>query len=97
MSNEGMAMASIAELFWDDGNVEHLARHHVSPTEVDEVCLEDPWILRGREGKRVVYGRTFAGRYLLVILGSRGGGLFYPITARDMTEAERRRYRQARR
>lgn len=89
--------APIDELLWDDWNAEHLARHHVSPTEVDEVCFGEPWILRGREGRFVVFGQTLAGRYLLVILGERGAGLFYPITARDMTETERRRYRQARR
>ena len=89
-------MASpVRELFCDDWNVENVFRHHVTPGEVAKVCFEGPWILRGREGKRSVFGQTFAGRYLLVILADRGSGLFYPITARDMTEPERRRYRQA--
>ncbi len=39
------------ELLWDDWNAEHLARHHVSPTEVNEVCFGEPWILRWREGR----------------------------------------------
>ncbi len=83
--------APIDELPWDDWNAEHLARHHVSPTEVDEVCCGEPWILRGREGRFVVFGQTRAGRRLLVILEDRGGVLFDPITTRQMTEAERRR------
>ncbi|MDO8671953.1 MAG: hypothetical protein Q7O66_11060 [Dehalococcoidia bacterium] len=88
----------IRELLWDDWNEEHIARHHVSPSEVEEVCFSDPWFLRARgKDKRAVYGQTQGGRYLFVILGGRGSGIFYPVTARDMTEAERQRYRYHRR
>jgi uncharacterized DUF497 family protein len=40
----------------------------------------------------LVYGRTEAGRYLLVVLASLGGGVVRVITARDPTERERRLY-----
>ncbi|MEM7118271.1 MAG: hypothetical protein AAF614_37935 [Chloroflexota bacterium] len=35
-------------------------------------------------------GQTEDGRYLTIILAPQGKGVFYPITARDATQAERR-------
>jgi hypothetical protein len=84
----------IQELLWDDWNTAHIARHHVTPEEVEDLCLGDFWELRAGAGKRALYGQTSTGRYLLVIGAHRGSGLFYPITARDMTQPERRRYRE---
>lgn len=90
--------AVIRELLWDDCNEEHIARHHISRLEVEEVCFGDPWVLRARgKDKQAIYGQSDGGRYLLVILGQRRAGVFYPITARDLTESERRRYRDYRR
>jgi uncharacterized protein len=88
----------IRDLIWDDWNEEHIARHGITLEEVEEVCFGDPLVLaaQGRD-KRAFYGQTDAGRYLLVILGERGGGIYYPVTARDMTVAERRRYQRLRR
>ena len=88
----------IRELLWDDWNEERIARHQVLRSEVEEVCFSDPWVLRAKgRDKRAAYGQTQGGRYLLVVLGQRGGGLLYPIAARDMTETERHRYRDYRR
>ncbi|MBI4494762.1 MAG: hypothetical protein HY690_18455 [Chloroflexi bacterium] len=52
------------------------------------------WELRAGAGKRALFGRTSGGRYLLIIGVHRGGGLFYPISARDTTQAERWRYQE---
>ena len=85
-------------LLWDEWNEEHIARHHVTPTEVEDVTFGAPWVLRARgRDTWAHYGQTDAGRYLLVILAQRGAGWYYPVTARDMTDAERRRYRQQQR
>jgi len=47
----------------------------------------------GRDPDRYLYcGRTHAGRLVLVVLVDDGGGLAGPISAREPTEAERRRY-----
>jgi hypothetical protein len=40
-----------------------------------------------------LYGRTLAGRYLLVVLLDQGGGEALHVTARDMTLREQQRYR----
>ena len=55
---------------WDDDNVEHLARHHITPEEVEEVFAAP--VVRRRGGTDApdrfrVLGRTSAGRYLAVV------------------------------
>jgi uncharacterized DUF497 family protein len=87
----------IDRLDWDDYRIEHTARHGVEPSEVWEVC-EDPLHLAHREGRDRyrVYGQTAGGRYLFLVLEHLEGTVYKPITARDMTEAERRSYRRLR-
>jgi uncharacterized DUF497 family protein len=89
--------ARIRELIWDDNNIEHIARHNIYPSEVEDVCFENPVVQRSGKGRKALYGQTSAGRYLLIILGERGNGIFRPITARDMNDTERRYYRERRR
>ncbi|HEY4688540.1 MAG TPA: BrnT family toxin [Anaerolineae bacterium] len=88
----------IEGLVWDDYRVEHIARHNVRPEEVWEVC-EDPLHLAHREGRNRyrLYGQTTAGRYLFVVLEHSEGTQFRPVTARDMSEGEKRGYRRLRR
>jgi hypothetical protein len=75
--------------------------HRLSPDEVEEAVFDDPdrKIFRGPRSNRdrtrhiyYVYGRTQAGRYLLVVLLNLGEGQALPVTARDMTSRERQRY-----
>ena len=79
---------------WDARNIEHIARHGVEPDEVEVVLRGGALVLRGREGRYVAYGRTAAGRYLFIVLHARGDGIVRVITARDMTERERRFYQR---
>lgn len=54
---------------WDDTNIEHLAKHNVSPAEAREV-VEDarsPFPMEIGDGKLLVWGSTVDGRYLQVI------------------------------
>lgn len=54
----------------------------------------DPyWAAPGRGGATLVYGRTYAGRYLLVAVIPEGQEAFV-VTARDMTEAEKKTFRR---
>lgn len=87
----------IAKLEWDDYRVEHIADHDVEPEEVWEVC-EDSMHLARRQGRNRyrLYGQTAEGRYLFVVLESVEGGIYKPITARDMTEGEKRNFRRLR-
>ncbi len=88
----------ISELAWDDYRIEHIARHNIEPEEVWEICL-DPRHLAHREGENRfrIYGQTEAGRYLFVVIERLGTSGYKPITARDMTENEKRGFRRLRR
>jgi hypothetical protein len=86
----------IAELLWPDDRVDHIAIHDVTPEEFEDVCFGQPLVLRGRsEGKNPVYyllGQTDEGRYLFCVVIAFPGEVGYPVTARDMTDGEKRRY-----
>jgi hypothetical protein len=75
-----------------DWSREHIAQHDVTLDEVREAILERPyWAAPGRNDTTLVYGRTYAGRYLLVVAIDEGDGAFI-VTARDMTEGEKRTF-----
>lgn len=74
--------------------IDHIARHSVSPDEVLDVCLGQPFGFRLRRPRIGVIGRTSAGRYLTIILERLGGGGYLLITAREATHSERRRYQR---
>ncbi len=82
----------ITDLMWDEGTIEHVAAHGVTHWEVAEVFERGPRIRRGRERRYQAAGTTEAGRHLVVYFRYVGNGIARPITARDMTSAERRTY-----
>jgi hypothetical protein len=62
--------------------------------EVREAILEHPyWAVLGRDGTTLIYGRTYAGRYVFVVAIAEGEEAFI-VTARDMTDAEKRTFRR---
>lgn len=72
------------------------SEHGVTLEEAEEACYsEQRHIRRGSEGLYKVFSRTEAGRYLLVVLVELGDGAWKVVTARDMTEQERRLYRRS--
>ncbi len=88
----------IQDLIWTDYNVEHIAAHHVTPKEVEDVIWDSPWFERRRGEQRYhVYGQTSAGRYLFIVLDRETDILFYVVTARDMTSREKAYYQRRRR
>ena len=90
-----MSTVREVEFEWDDGNVEHLARHGIAPDEVEEL-FEGP-VVRRRGGMDAparfrVLGRTAAGRYLAIIYQEKACGVIHPFTGWDMRPRERRLY-----
>lgn len=85
----------IDRLDWDDYRVEHIARHDVEPHEVSEVCNDSSHLAR-RQGRNryLVYGQTLDGRYLFVVLERIQTSVYKPITARNMTDREKRNFRR---
>jgi uncharacterized protein len=69
------------------------SRHGVTFQETEEACLsEDRHVRRSREGLYKVFSQTAAGRYLLVVLVSLESGRWKIVTAREMTDRERKLY-----
>ena len=79
---------------WDAWNVPHIARHEVTPEEVEEVCHGSPMTSATYEGRLRVVGPTDAGRMLTVILAPQGRGVYYPVTARPASRKERQVYKE---
>lgn len=85
----------IVNLVWDEDNVLHIARHRVSPEEVEEVCFSgSPHIEAGRGGLYYITGQTFGGRYLFIVVTYIGRGNAKVITTRDTDNKEKSRYKR---
>lgn len=92
-------MIQIEEVFWLDAVREKIqVKHRVNEEDVDWVLQHGPHIRfweRGHvEGEDLytAYGRTEAGRYLVVFFIRKPGNVAMPISAREMTSRERRYY-----
>lgn len=90
-------MLRIESLEIDEHVLEKIeSKHNISFTEVEEACLsEKRHVRRGREGLYKVFSQTDAGRYILAVLLNLGGGDWKVVTARQMTDGERRLYIKA--
>jgi uncharacterized DUF497 family protein len=84
----------ISELQWDDENAGHITRHDVNPQEVEDVCFGIHIIVKERNQRYILSGQTAAGRYLNVVVERVSNGLFRPITAFEMSDNYKRRYRK---
>lgn len=88
----------IRELIWPKNRIDHIARHGVTPEEVEEVCFGRPLVQRAKsEGTNPAYyvlGQTGAGQYLFCVVIQFPDGRGYPVTARPMTDKEKHRYKQ---
>jgi len=87
-------MLRIEALEIDDQILEKVeSKHGVSFEEVEETCLSEAHhIRRSKEGLYKLFGQTAAGRYILVVLVNLGRGVWKIVTAREMTDSERRLY-----
>jgi len=58
----------ISELERDDQNIEHIARHGVDVSEVEDICFEPHLSFLGYNRRYILYGKTPDGRYPKVVL-----------------------------
>jgi len=78
-------------LDWDETVVAHIARHNVTPDEVEEAFEGKYLVYKSRDGRYALLGRSVAGRYLMIAFVVKVG-VVHVITARDMNHAEKKRY-----
>lgn len=88
----------ISEFVWPEDRVEHIARHGVTPDEVEQVCFGRSLVQKAKSGGPspvyYVLGETESGRHLFCVVIQFPDRRGYPVAARPMTDPEKRRYRQ---
>lgn len=83
------------EVMWTEDSEAHIARHGVTPSEVEQVLYGRPrLVVSGRDDTRLVLGTNMAGRHLLVVVTESADGRDFVVTARDMTDNEKRLFRE---
>ena len=87
----------IQSLNWDEYRIEHIAIHNVTPEQVWEACCDLLHIARKISNQRyLIYGQAYSGRYLFIVIEKETETEYKPITARDMTDNERKNFRKIR-
>jgi uncharacterized protein len=86
-------MVYVRRLIWNPGGVAHVARHQVTPDEVEEVCHGEHIVRQAYGGRIMLIGLTRANKMLSVILEPEGEDVYYPVTARSASRKEQRIYR----
>lgn len=81
-------MIVVNGLIWDDWNKDHIAKHGISPDEVEDICHTQYQAVESFRKRLQLTGKTRKGRKLTIILSPEdrelkmyGNGLYYPITA----------------
>lgn len=75
-----------------------IRKHQVWPDEVEEVLLGTPYVRFIERGYRpgedlyAAFGQTANGRYVVVFFLSKPHKMALVVTAREMTDEEKRRY-----
>ena len=89
----------IDDIIWLPNVIDKLAwKHHVTPEEVEEVLFDSPRYRRVQKGHipgedlYAAFGRTDAGRYLIVFFIYKPAREALILSARDMDDKERRQY-----
>ena len=77
-------------LRWADAREAHIARHGVTPGEVEQATERPFRTMPGRGGTTLLPGQDHAGRCLLAVLAGPGDGRWHVVTARTMTASDRR-------
>ena len=84
---------------WDDANIQHIARHGVTPKEAEE-ALSDPDRIaeqtysKDGELRASITGLTYDERLLTVIVTMRPGPQLRVVTARPADKRERHTYEE---
>ena len=87
----------ICDVIWQEKFVAKIAdKHGIITDEVEDVLFSTPHVRLAEKGRikgehlYVALGQTAGGRYLAVFFIRKRGNAVLPITAREMTGAERR-------
>jgi hypothetical protein len=84
------------EVRWTDWSEDHIRWHETSPpARLRRCCSADPaGSPKAGTAPPLVFGATAAGRPPLIVTVDEGGGVAFVVTAREMTNQEKRTYRR---
>ncbi len=84
---------------WNEWNRDKLAKHGVTPDEVEYVITHArrPFPRLAGDKKRLVWGQTEHGRFIQVAYLVREDDSVFVIHARPLNDREKRRYRRSQR
>jgi hypothetical protein len=86
----GWVFKDVVDSQWSEA---HIAARSITLDDVREAILERPyWMTSGRDDTTLIYGRTYAGRYLFVVAAHTDDDKAFIVTARDMTPAEKKTF-----
>jgi|SRR5215217_9028331 len=86
-------LGTFREVKDSEWSIDHIAAHDVTLDEVREAILEHPyWMTAGRNNTTLIYGRTYAGRYLFVVAIHDHEDVAFIVTAREMTPREKKTF-----
>src|SRR3972149_643239 len=99
-TTEALNPVRLRGVYWKERFAEKIAeKHGVSMEEVEQVLFGRALVRRAQRGRvqgedlYAGYGQTRSGRHLVVFFIRKRGGMALPITARPMSNPERRYFR----
>lgn len=86
------------EFRWNDWNIEHVAKHGIDTDEAEQVVAQAraPYPLSRSDDKYLVWGPGRADRLLQVVFVLDDDWTVFVIHARQLTNAEKQRFRRRR-
>ena len=85
----------ISQILWDADSIYHIAKHNVTPEEIEGAVFEgNSIVLKAKEKRYIVLSQTISGKYLTIVIAFKLKGRVQIITARDMDEKERKFYKR---
>ena len=70
--------------------MEHIKKHEVSVIEVEETCYQPINSFKSYQNRLIILGKTKNNRLLTLVLMKKNKGVYYLVTARDMSRKERK-------
>ena len=84
-----MTRIIVKKLIWDDYNIEHIKKHKVAVSEVENLAKNMAVHKRVKKGRYLMIGRVGT-RILSAVISRKGSGVYFPVSARDSDKYERR-------
>lgn len=91
-----MSGPNFTSILWDRdddprGNVQHLARHHLTMDDIEDVFQNPTGTGISRSsGRPVIFGETRTGRYIMVAYEVINTATAYPVTAYEVPRPKRK-------